>query len=323
MPAKTLRRIVGRVLRSRWAPRSLSRAWRPLPAAPVPVAVPVPVPAGPPALPPELPELEALATRDLWFFEHFIKVPRIVATELVDLLPLAESKILDFGCGEGLMAKGLARFVREVHGVDVMPDFVGLEDRFDKMFGPGNGFPKVSLKRVRADECLAFETGTFDGVFAWSVFEHVADVPFALGEIHRVIRPGGAFFLQIAPLYYSPHGGHLRHILDEPWIHLKVSQDELFKRLRTGNFANVPAAHRDAGFDERSSDDVCDMIINGFHSLNRITVKELTEHVQKAGFKIHGLLTTQDSPYEIPPGLLELYSPEDLLNEQVVIVMTR
>ncbi len=317
MPAKTLRRIVGRVLRSRWAPCSLRRALRPSHAAQAAAPAP-PVP-----LPPESPELEALATHDLWFYEHFIKVPRIVATQLAELLPLKESKILDFGCGEGLMAKGLARFVREVHGVDVMPDFVGVEDRFDRMFGPGNGFPKVSLKRVRADEPLAFETGTFDGVFAWSVFEHVADVPFALGEIHRVLRPGGAFFLQIAPLYYSPHGGHLRHILDEPWVHLKLSQEELFKRLRTGSLDNVPAAHRDAGFDERSVDSVCDMIIDGFHSLNRITVKELTEHVQKAGFTTHSFLTTQDSPYEIPPDLLELYSRDDLLNEQVVIVMTR
>jgi SAM-dependent methyltransferase len=317
MSTKTLRRIVGRVLRGPWGPHFPRYSTQPSSPEHVTEA------PRPDFLAPEPPALEALATRDLWFYEHFIAVPRIVATHLSPLIPLSESTILDFGCGEGLMAKGLARFCREVNGVDLQSLFHGIEERFDKVLGEGNGFPPVHLQVIRATERLPYENGRFDGVFAWSVFEHVADVPFALGEIHRVIRPGGAFFLQIAPLYYSPHGGHLRNILDEPWIHLKLTQEELFKRLRTGAVDNVPAAARDHGFDQKSPDEIYDLIIRGFHSLNRITVDELTAHVQNAGFKIHRLFTMQDSPYEIPSDLLELYPRDDLLTEQVVIVMTR
>ena len=148
--------------------------------------------------------------------------------------------------------------------------FHGIEERFDKVLGEGNGFPPVTLQVIRATEPLPYENGRFDGVFAWSVFEHVADVAFALGEIHRVLRPGGGFFLQISPLFISgPHGGHLRNILDEPWIHLKLTQEELFKRLRTGAVDNVPEAQRDQGFSEKSANEIYDMIIHGFHSLNR------------------------------------------------------
>jgi len=280
-------------------------------------------PLAPEGLPPESPELEALATRDLWFYEHFIKVPRIVATFLSEVIPLKDSVVLDFGCGEGLMAKGLARFTREVQGVDLDAYFLGLEERFDRMFGAEKAFPPVALRVTQAGQPVPYQNGTFDGVFAWSVFEHVADVAFALGEIHRVLRPGGGFFLQIAPLYYSPYGGHLRNLLDEPWIHLKLTQEELFKRLRDGAVEQVPEAARDQNFRERSAEEFSEFIVHGFHSLNRITVRELTEHVQNAGFTIRRLLTMQECPCEIPPELLKLYPRDDLLTEQVVILMTR
>jgi SAM-dependent methyltransferase len=271
-----------------------------------------------------LPVVEALAARDLWFYQHFSLAPRIALTDLAEVMSLKESSILDFGCGEGLMAKGLARYTKEVHGVDLQSLFDGIEDRFDQVFGVGNGFPPVmSFQAVRANDPLPFDDGRFDCVFAWSVFEHVDDVPFALNEIHRVIRPGGAFFIQIAPLYYSPHGSHFRNILDEPWIHLRFEKEELFKRLRNGSVEKVPAAARESGFNDRSANEIYQHIINGFNSLNKITVGELRTQVQRAGFKIHRLLTTQDSPYEIPADLLELYSRDDLLDEQVVILMTR
>jgi SAM-dependent methyltransferase len=276
-----------------------------------------------PVLPPELPELEELATRDLWFYEHFIKVPRIVAEHLGRVIPLEQAVILDFGCGEGLMAKGLARYTDAVHGVDVMFDFGKLEERFARMFGPNNQFPRVDLQVVVAGKPLPYEDGAFDGIFTWSVFEHVADVPFALGELFRVLRPGGALLLQIAPLYYSPHGGHLRNMLDEPWIHLKLSRDELFDRIRRAARDQVPEAARDAYFHEKSSQEFAEYMISGVHSLNGITVRELTEHVRAAGFRILNQLTMQDDRYEVPLELREKYSNDDLLTEQVVMLMTR
>ena len=187
----------------------------------------------PAAMPPTLlTNLEELAARDRWFYDHFVWAPNIVADFLSRVIPLGPAVVLDFGCGEGLMAKGLARLAREVHGVDVMPMFGQLEERFERMFGAGNPFPPVTLRLVQAGELLPYEDGAFDAVFAWSVFEHVANVPYVLSEIHRVIRPGGAFFLQISPLYFSAQGGHLWNILDEPWIHLRLGREELLERIR-------------------------------------------------------------------------------------------
>ncbi len=316
MTTQSLRRIVGRALRRPWA-SAVARAIHDSHAeySKGPVA-----PAG---LPEESPALEALAERDLWFYQHFIQVPRIIATFLSEVIPLKGSVILDFGCGEGLMAKGLARFTREVHGVDLGPIFKGLEERFDRMFGAENGFPPVDLRVLSKGEALPYPDGTFDGIVAWSVFEHVAEVAPVLNEIYRVLKPGGAFFLQIAPLYYSPHGGHLRKVIDEPWAHLKMSQEDLFTRLRSGPVDQVPEAARDEHFHEKTAEEFYDFLIDGFHSLNKITVRELNGHIETAGFKVRRQLTMEGDHYEIPNELLESYPQDDLVTEQVVILMTR
>jgi len=68
--------MVGRVLRRPWA--SHARHW-------VLQSIPKHFQkfAGLDWLPPESPALEALATRDLWFYEQFIMAPRIVARSTV------------------------------------------------------------------------------------------------------------------------------------------------------------------------------------------------------------------------------------------------
>ena len=222
------------------------------------------------------------------------------------------------------MAKGVARFAREVHGVDLMHMFGQVEARFERMFGPGNPYPLVTLRQVRADEPLPYDDGTFDAVYAWSVFEHVADVPSALGEIHRVLRPGGAFFLQIEPLYFSPHGGHLWHILDEPWIHLKLGREELVERIRQASLGEDTEEARKDLFQGMSPDEYrCAVIDHCLPTLNRITVRELTTHVRNNGFTILNHQTMQNCPYEVPADLLELYPRDDLVTNEVRMSMTR
>jgi SAM-dependent methyltransferase len=298
MTTQSIRRIVSRVLRRAEV----------LPAA------------APPAV---LTILEELAARDVWFYDHFVKVPKIIAEFLIRAIALEQAVVLDFGCGEGLMAKGVARFTRQVHGVDILPVFGQLEERFKSMFGTANLFPAVKLRLVQADAPLPYKKGTFDAVYSWSVFEHVANVPFALSEIHRVIRPGGAFFLQISPLYYSAQGGHLWNILDVPWIHLRLGREELFERIRSVSLDWVPEEERHKAFQGGSAEEYRTGVISCHETLNRITVKELTDHVRAAGFTIIDQLTMQDCPHEVPADLLELYPRDDLTTDQVVLLMSR
>lgn len=269
--------------------------------------------------------LDALAARDWWFYQHFVWAPGVIVDYLQRLTPLESARVFDFGCGEGLMAKGVALVAREVHGVDIVPKFKGLEERFDAAFGPENRLPEVDLRLVEPGARLAYKDGYFDAAFAWSVFEHVHDTPQALREIHRVLRPGGAFYLIINPLYYSAQGAHLWHILDEPWIHLKLTKEELLDRMRAAEMKpeSEVAAGRTDIYQGRTVEAYRTCVMRCLDSLNMLTVGQLTQYVRDAGFTIVHQETRQTLPVEPTPDLLDRYSREDLMTDEVTLLMQR
>lgn len=269
--------------------------------------------------------LDALAARDYWFWQHFAWAPEIIVDHLRRVVPLESARVFDFGCGEGLMAKGVALVAREVHGVDIVPKFEGLEERFDAAFGPENRLPSVDLRLVEPGKRLAYRDGYFDAAFAWSVFEHVHDTPQALREIHRVLRPGGGFHLIINPLYYSARGAHLWHVLDEPWIHLKLTKDELLERIRAAEMS--PESEVEAGrtdiYQGRTAEGYRTCVMRCLDSLNMLTVDQLVRHAREAGFTIVHQETKQTLPFEPPPELLARYPREDLMTDEVTLLMRR
>ncbi len=64
----------------------------------------------------------------------------------------------------------------------------------------------LDLRQHTADR-LPLDDGTIDLVVSHEVFEHIADVPAAVREIRRVLRPGGLVYVNIH-LYPSISGGH-------------------------------------------------------------------------------------------------------------------
>jgi SAM-dependent methyltransferase len=63
--------------------------------------------------------------------------------------------------------------------------------------------------KVRADLCaLPFLSGTVDGILCEMVLEHVPDALAAIGEFHRVLKPGGRLYVAVPflwPYHASPH----------------------------------------------------------------------------------------------------------------------
>jgi SAM-dependent methyltransferase len=58
-------------------------------------------------------------------------------------------------------------------------------------------FPGVSAIVADCQRRLPYEDGHFDRAIAVHVLEHLPDLPAAVDEIHRVLKPGGAFALVI------------------------------------------------------------------------------------------------------------------------------
>ncbi|MGH7278316.1 MAG: methyltransferase domain-containing protein [Candidatus Rokuibacteriota bacterium] len=120
----------------------------------------------------------------------------------LELLGLrGDERVLDFGCSFGLFSRELARKAKLVVALDVTHEklqFLALvreQDGLDNLLPVCNGDP------VR----LPFASGSFDWVVLNAVFEYLPqaieapDVRAAhlraLGEFHRVLRPGGRLYL--------------------------------------------------------------------------------------------------------------------------------
>ncbi|HEX6677157.1 MAG TPA: bifunctional 2-polyprenyl-6-hydroxyphenol methylase/3-demethylubiquinol 3-O-methyltransferase UbiG [Actinomycetes bacterium] len=92
--------------------------------------------------------------------------------------------VLDAGCGGGLVAKGLAEAGVQVVGVDRLPGCLEVARR---------AVPAGLWPAVGELERLPFGDASFDAVVAADVLEHVPDLPAAVAELARVLRPGGGF----------------------------------------------------------------------------------------------------------------------------------
>lgn len=96
-------------------------------------------------------------------------------------------RVLDVGCGTGYLGLGLAVAGRvdELHLVDLSPGMLERATVNARSLG-------VHSEVVRASAAsLPYPDATFDAVVSRGVLHHLHDVPTALREWRRVVRPGG------------------------------------------------------------------------------------------------------------------------------------
>jgi arsenite methyltransferase len=105
------------------------------------------------------------------------------------LAPRRGERILDVGSGPGFLAVEMAAEVGpdgHVAGVEPSPDMLALAQRRRPL--PGSAPVEY---RTGGATALPYPDSGFDAVTATQVYEYVADMPAALAEAHRVLRPGG------------------------------------------------------------------------------------------------------------------------------------
>ena len=171
------------------------------------------------------------------------------------ILPLAAEwlrgthRVLDVGTGEGQIARlAVKNGAGLVLGVD--PTWGQLTVARERAGGP------VFARGAAAT--LPCRSGAFDAVVACLVFEHIEDYAEAIGEVARVLRPGGRFlFFLNHPLLQTPGSGWIDdHILEEqywrigPYLVEDNSQEEVapgvllpFIHRPLSRYVNAMAAH--------------------------------------------------------------------------------
>jgi len=109
--------------------------------------------------------------------------------------PSGDERALDSGTGSGALAFALAPHVREVIGVDIVPELL------EQARKRAERFPNVRF--VEGDATiLPFEYGSFDLTGTLRTLHHIARPELAVAELVRVTRRGGRVLVvdQIAPV---------------------------------------------------------------------------------------------------------------------------
>jgi ubiquinone/menaquinone biosynthesis C-methylase UbiE len=108
--------------------------------------------------------------------------------------PIREGEaVLDIGCGAGVDSIIAAKLVGPsgpVTGIDLVPEMLAKASENARLAGVDN----VTFQEASAEQ-LPFPDNSFDVVISNGVFNLVVDKVKALGEVLRVLKPGGRFML--------------------------------------------------------------------------------------------------------------------------------
>lgn len=103
-------------------------------------------------------------------------------------LPLAGKRILDVGCGGGILSESLARLGADMVGIDPATNNIAVATRHAQGAGLAIGY------RATTVETLAATGESFDAVLIMEVIEHVRDVTGFVRDAGAMVRPGGLMF---------------------------------------------------------------------------------------------------------------------------------
>jgi ubiquinone/menaquinone biosynthesis C-methylase UbiE len=174
-------------------------------------------------------ELEGSSTWYQALDEEFWKLSRVFAhprypqqapfSELIDYSSLRGKSVLEIGCGSGAHAALLAAAGATVTAIDLTSRAVTMTKRRQALFDVSN------LRVMQSDaEHLPFEDCSFDFVWSWGVIHHSSDTARIVGEIRRVLRPGGRARVMVyhrRSTRYWVYGGLYRGLLRGELLRLR------------------------------------------------------------------------------------------------------
>ena len=174
-------------------------------------------------------------------------------------------RVLDLGCGSGVLSSTLARNGADVTAID-------LTENATKMTQHNSTLQKLNIKVVRGDaENLAFANNTFDYVLSWGVLHHTEHTERAFSEVSRILRANGTGLVMVyhkSSIFYYVKG----------WIWLLL-KGKIFKGYNLST--------------------VIDFYVDGYFH-RHFTKQELSESLKQADLIAQDTFATQQEKKILP-----------------------
>jgi 2-polyprenyl-6-hydroxyphenyl methylase / 3-demethylubiquinone-9 3-methyltransferase len=119
---------------------------------------------------------------------HALNPPRL--DYVAERVALRGGKVLDVGCGGGLLSEAMAQAGAEVTAIDLSPELV----RIARLHGLESGV-KVDYRQQPVEALAAAEPGSFDVVTCMEMLEHVPDPGAIVAACAALLKPGGRLFV--------------------------------------------------------------------------------------------------------------------------------
>jgi len=97
----------------------------------------------------------------------------------------AGARVLDVGCGRGVILGSLAEKGFEVHGLEISAEAARGAD------------PRAEIRIADSLRDAEYRSASFDQIIIWHVLEHVVDPAGTLREAHRILKPGGRLIVAV------------------------------------------------------------------------------------------------------------------------------
>jgi 2-polyprenyl-6-hydroxyphenyl methylase/3-demethylubiquinone-9 3-methyltransferase len=102
---------------------------------------------------------------------------------------LAGKRILDVGCGGGILTEGLAKQGADAMGIDLSQDLIDVAELHGLETGVTAHYQKIS-----AEDLAEQQPASFDHVTCMEMLEHVPDPGSIIKSCSSLVKPGGMVF---------------------------------------------------------------------------------------------------------------------------------
>lgn len=106
------------------------------------------------------------------------------------LSPLHGQRVLDVGCGGGILSDAMARKGAQVLGIDLATKSL----RVAQLHALEANTPRVEYREISAEALAEEQPGSFDTVTCMEMLEHVPDPASVVRACAALVKPGGWVF---------------------------------------------------------------------------------------------------------------------------------